>query len=69
MKPVTGKKLAKALERNGWELLRISGSHHIYGKEGSVVRISVPMHGSKPLRIGLAKHLLSMAGLKESDLG
>ncbi|HUT55540.1 MAG TPA: type II toxin-antitoxin system HicA family toxin [bacterium] len=33
------------------------GSHHIYGKSGSIVRLSVPVHGSKPLRIGLLKHL------------
>ncbi|MFM8308431.1 MAG: type II toxin-antitoxin system HicA family toxin [Microcystis aeruginosa] len=25
-----GKKFAKILERHGWELLRIQGSHHIY---------------------------------------
>ncbi len=40
----------------------------IYGKPGSVVRLSVPIHGSKPLKIGLLKHLLKMAGLKENDL-
>ncbi len=40
----------------------------IYGKLGSVVRLSVPIHGSKPLKIGLLKHLLKMAGLGESDL-
>jgi len=46
----------------------VQGSHHIYGKPGSVVRLSVPIHGSKPLKIGLLKHLLKMAGLKENDL-
>ena len=46
----------------------MQGSHHIYGKPGSVVRLSVPIHGSKPLKIGLLKHLLKMAGLKENDL-
>ena len=45
MKSVSGKKLAKALERNGWSLLRIQGSHHIYAKPGSGVRLSVPIHG------------------------
>jgi len=33
------------LEQHGWRLLRIQGSHHIYGKEGSIVRLSVPIHG------------------------
>jgi predicted RNA binding protein YcfA (HicA-like mRNA interferase family) len=69
MKSVSGKELARALERHGWTLLRIQGSHHIYGKPGSIVRLSVPVHGNKPLRIGLLKHLLKMAGLEESDFG
>jgi predicted RNA binding protein YcfA (HicA-like mRNA interferase family) len=68
MKPVSGKELARVLERHGWQLLRIHGSHHIFGKRGSVVRLSVPIHGNKPLKLGLLKHLLKMAGLDESDL-
>ena len=68
MKPVSGKELARLLERHGWTLLRIHGSHHIYGKAGSVVRLSVPIHGNQPLKIGLSKHLLKMAGLEESEL-
>jgi predicted RNA binding protein YcfA (HicA-like mRNA interferase family) len=68
MKSVAGKDLARVVERNGWQLLRIHGGHHIYGKPGSVVRLSIPIHGNKPLKIGLLKHLLKMAGLEESDM-
>lgn len=68
MKAISGKDLARVLERHGWVLARIHGSHHVYGKSGSVVRISVPIHGNKPLKIGLAKHFLKMAGLNEADL-
>ena len=68
MKNVSGKMLVKVLEREGWVLLRIKGSHHIYGKIGSIVRLSVPIHGNQPLRIGLLRHLLKMAGLEEKDL-
>jgi predicted RNA binding protein YcfA (HicA-like mRNA interferase family) len=32
MKSISGKEFAKVLEQNGWILLRIQGSHHIYGK-------------------------------------
>ena len=46
MKQVTGKEFARALERHDWRLLRISGSHHIYGKDGSIVRLSVPIHAN-----------------------
>ncbi len=48
MKSVSGHDLASVLERNGWSLLRVHGSHHVYGKEGNVVRLSVPIHGNKP---------------------
>ena len=68
MKSVTGRELAKALEKNGWSLLRIQGSHHIYGKKGSIVRLSVPIHGNKPLKVGLLRHLLKSAFLSEEDV-
>jgi predicted RNA binding protein YcfA (HicA-like mRNA interferase family) len=32
MRSVSGKELIKTLERHGWTLLRVQGSHHIYGK-------------------------------------
>ena len=68
MKSVSGKELAKALEGRGWRLLRVNGSHHIYGKAGSIVRLSVPLHGNKPLKLGLLRHLMKEAGLAEEDL-
>ncbi len=68
MKAVSGKAFARILERNGWQLLRTHGSHHIFGKIGSVVRLSVPIHGNKPLRAGLLKHLAKQAGLREDDI-
>ena len=68
MKPVSGKALKRVLERHGWVLRRIHGSHHIYGKDGSVVRLSVPVHGNKPLKAGLLAHFLKQAGLGEDDL-
>jgi len=52
MNPLSGKAFARAIERHGWNLLRIQGSHHIYGKSGSIVRLSVPIHGNKPLKLG-----------------
>ena len=68
MNPVSGKRLARVLEKNGWALLRVRGSHHIYGKADTIVRLSVPIHGSMPLKRGLLSHLLKMAGLSEKDL-
>jgi len=68
MKAVSGKELARIVERQGWKLLRIQGSHHIYGKQGSIARLSIPIHGNKPLKLGLLKHLMKMAELSESEL-
>jgi predicted RNA binding protein YcfA (HicA-like mRNA interferase family) len=61
MRAVSGKELAQMLERHGWKLARVQGSHHIYSKAECNVRLSVPMHGKKALKLGLLKHLLKMA--------
>jgi predicted RNA binding protein YcfA (HicA-like mRNA interferase family) len=68
MRAISGKELARVLERYGWQLLRIHGSHHIYGKPGEIQRISIPVHGNTPLKIGLLKHFLKAADLTEDDL-
>lgn len=68
MKSVSGKTFAKILERRGWQLIRIEGSHHIYGKPGDATRISVPIHGNKDLKIGLLRHFMKQSGLSENDL-
>ncbi|UCH49368.1 MAG: type II toxin-antitoxin system HicA family toxin [Betaproteobacteria bacterium] len=68
MKAISGKELARLLEDRGWQLRRTKGSHHIYSKEGNPARISVPIHGSKPLKIGLQKHLMKIAGIDEKEL-
>jgi predicted RNA binding protein YcfA (HicA-like mRNA interferase family) len=68
MKSVSGRELAKLVEHQGWELLRVHGSHHIYGKPGSAVRLTIPLHDNQVLFAGLQHHLMVMAGLSEADL-
>ena len=68
MKSISGKELSRLLERRGWLLLRVNGSHHIYNKIGSIVRLSVPVHGNHPMKTGLLKHLLKLAELSENEL-
>ncbi|WP_420127320.1 type II toxin-antitoxin system HicA family toxin [Longimicrobium sp.] len=63
MRLLTGKELGRILEQHGWELARVHGSHHIYRQEGRPERISVPVHGSKPLKRGLQSSLLKIAGI------
>jgi predicted RNA binding protein YcfA (HicA-like mRNA interferase family) len=68
VKSVSGKELCSVLERHGWLLLRIQGSHHIYGQPGNQARISVPVHGNQALKIGMLRHFMRVAGLSEDDL-
>ncbi|MDO8753246.1 MAG: type II toxin-antitoxin system HicA family toxin, partial [Anaerolineales bacterium] len=63
MKSVSGAQFSKILEEHGWNLLRVKGSHHVFGKTGRVERISIPIHGSQPMKIGLLRHLLKLASL------
>jgi len=64
---MSGRELARLVERHGWQLLRVAGSHHIYGKTGSIVRLSVPIHANRPLKTGLLRHLLKMAEIPENE--
>ena len=68
MKQVSGKALAKAVERKGWNLVRVKGSHHIFVMSGRRERIVIPIHGNRPLKIGLLRALMKIAELQESDV-
>ncbi|MCL4703520.1 type II toxin-antitoxin system HicA family toxin [bacterium] len=68
MKSISGKDFARLLEQKGWQLKRVKGSHHVYVKPGNPARISVPIHGNQPLKIGLLKHLMRLADIDAEDL-
>jgi len=52
MKALSGRDFARLVERRGWRLLRVIGSDRIYAKPGSAVRLSIPIHGNRPLKLG-----------------
>jgi predicted RNA binding protein YcfA (HicA-like mRNA interferase family) len=58
--------MCRHLERNGWTLRRIKGSHHIYSKPGERKVISVPVHGNQPLKPGLALRIARDSGADPS---
>ncbi len=68
MKSVSGKDFAKILENKGWMLLRIQGSHHIYGNTENPSKLSIPIHGNKSLKIGLLRYFMKQANLVDKDL-
>jgi predicted RNA binding protein YcfA (HicA-like mRNA interferase family) len=68
VKSVSGKEFARLLEKKGWQLKRVKGSHHVYVKSGNPARMSVPIHGNQPLKIGLLKHLMKLAEIDDNEL-
>jgi predicted RNA binding protein YcfA (HicA-like mRNA interferase family) len=66
MKSISGKKLAKILEKKGWILVKTRGSHFKFEKgQDSLI---VPIHGNKDLPIGTLKSIMKDANLTENDL-
>jgi predicted RNA binding protein YcfA (HicA-like mRNA interferase family) len=68
MKAVSGKRMCQLLEDRDWSLLRVNGSHHIYGKPGHIEKISIPVHGQRELKPGLQRHVMRIAGIEDRDL-
>ncbi len=68
MKQISGKEFCKIVEKRGWVLKRIKGSHFIFMKEGKEERLTIPVHKSMPLKFGLLKALMKIAELSDADL-
>jgi predicted RNA binding protein YcfA (HicA-like mRNA interferase family) len=58
---MNAREVIKLLKENGWDCVRISGSHHIFEKDGKIV--PVPVH-SGDLKKGTLHSIMKMAGLK-----
>lgn len=54
--------LIRDLQRAGWTLDRVTGSHHIFKHPGRPGTVVVP-HPKKDLGIGLVKSIRQLAGL------
>lgn len=57
----------RALRRFGWEVDRSSGSHQVMKKPGHPANLSVPMHKGRPVKQGLMRKLLEVAGISEAE--
>lgn len=61
---VSGKAVVRALQRAGFVLDRVKGSHHAMIHRGPPFRlVSVPVHGNTPLTVGTFSEILERAGL------
>lgn len=59
---ISGKDMIRFLQKQGFELRRVSGSHHIMVK-GSL-HVPVPVHGNEDLKTGTLRSILRLAGMK-----
>ena len=52
----------RRLKADGWQLVRVRGSHHLMEKNGKVV--PVPVHSSKEIGKGLLAEIERQTGVK-----
>jgi predicted RNA binding protein YcfA (HicA-like mRNA interferase family) len=57
--------MIKFLEREGFEVVRVRGSHHFLQKED--LRTSVPVHAGKDLKIGTLRSILRDIKISPSE--
>ena len=61
---LTGSRVVRALERGGFIVIRISGSHHRLAHVDDPSRVTtVPVHAGKTLKRGTVRGILKQAGL------
>jgi predicted RNA binding protein YcfA (HicA-like mRNA interferase family) len=59
---MNGKQIIKILKSEGWEIIRISGSHHRMAKGNK--RTTVPVHGSRDLDAKTFRTIENQTGVK-----
>lgn len=64
---LTPQKLIKILEKKGFVLDRVKGSHHIYYHPENRRRLVVPLH-KKDLPKGTLLEILKQAGISKEEL-
>ena len=68
MKHVSGKRLAKVAEENGWLFISQSGSHAKYRTPITGETAIIPIHGNHDLRAGLQRQLMRDLNVTDDDL-
>ena len=60
-----GAEMVRFLESQGFEVVRIRGSHHILVKDA--LRTTVPVHGNQTLRVGTLRGILRDVDMSPAD--
>ncbi|MBI3247525.1 MAG: type II toxin-antitoxin system HicA family toxin [Deltaproteobacteria bacterium] len=61
----SGTEMLRFLEKQGFQIVRIRGSHHILVRGD--LRTNVPLHGNRPLKIGTLRGILRDIDLTPSE--
>jgi predicted RNA binding protein YcfA (HicA-like mRNA interferase family) len=67
---IEGRVLVRAMERDGFEVVRIKGSHFILRKifaDDEVVTVPVPVHPGRVIKVGTLSGICVRRALVESD--
>lgn len=63
---VTPRKAIRALERCGWKLDRVKGSHHVFRHPDHPHRVVVPMH-ARDLAKGTLNQIIDASGATRDE--
>lgn len=64
---VNGKQVIAALEKEGWYVKRVRGSHHVLRHSSIPDAIPVPVHGNRPIKRGTLASILRAAGISRDE--
>ena len=59
---ITGADAVRAFRKLGFEVVRTRGSHYIMKRDGHANLLTVPVHGSAPVKRGTLRSLIADAG-------
>jgi predicted RNA binding protein YcfA (HicA-like mRNA interferase family) len=68
---IDGRVLARAMERDGFEVVRVKGSHFILQKtfaDGEAVTIPIPVHAGRMVKVGTLSGILRKARISRERL-
>jgi len=64
---VSGKQVIAALEKEGWYVKRVRGSHHVLRHPDIPDAIPVPVHGNRPVKRGTLASILRAVGISRDE--
>jgi predicted RNA binding protein YcfA (HicA-like mRNA interferase family) len=64
---VSGKEAVRALQKLGFRLDRVEGSHHMLVKDGHPNTVAVPVHGSRPLPKGTLASIIRISRVTRKE--